>query len=156
MDAIDAIWIPAQEPEFVIQAPLKDRVIFIHAIAIIRFSETSGGYYYDVVRFEYEVTKSSRDWSWQPGWKAWISAHDDVGTEYIDLGGAYRVSRMRDRMEGEYDFTAPPPQATWLDFVFHTDKTFWTQPEYRLRITLPLPEVTLEQWTAMTRKYSLR
>jgi hypothetical protein len=153
VDAIDAIWTPVNEPEFVIQAPLKDRVIFIHAIAIIRFSETTGGY--DVVRFEYDVTKSSKDWNWQPGWGAWISAHDDIGTDYLDLGGARGVSRMRDRMEGESDFTAPPPQATWLDFVFHTDLAVWKQPEYRLRIVLPLPVVTLDQWTSMTCKYRI-
>lgn len=149
---MDATWTSDSAHGVTIRSPLKDRVISIRAIAVLAFSEVADSMY-DVVRFEYGVEKRPEVATWEPGWGAWVSAHDDVGTEYIDLGGACGVSQDGNSMEGEYDFTAPPLEATWMDLVFHGDTNIWTQPEYRVRIVLPLPVVTLAEWTSLTEKY---
>jgi hypothetical protein len=152
---MDATWTSDRDQAVTIRSALKDRVISIRAIAVLAFSELCDTMY-DVVRFEYGVEKLPEAATWEPGWGAWVSAHDDVGTEYMDLGGACGVSQDGNVMEGAYDFTAPPREATRLELVFHGDRDVWMQPEYRVRIVLPLPVVTLDAWTSLTQKYWIR
>ncbi|MGI8826178.1 MAG: hypothetical protein ACR2JC_11145 [Chloroflexota bacterium] len=151
-------WDTSSEAGAVIHSVLLGRVVLVHVIAVLPD--------YNIVRFEYEVVPGAEPpppdgadpepWTaWESRNHWWVTADDDLGTEYDDTGGAYRNSPDGSRAEGELDlYPIPPSAATWLNITFHGgDVHRADHPRYILRASLPLPTLSLKEWTSLTRRY---
>jgi hypothetical protein len=152
----DGLWDP--QTGVVIPDVLPERALYIHCLVAMAK--------YDVVRFEYELIPGEEPpppegaapdaraaWEARAHW--WVTARDNLGNDYDDRGGTYRNAPDGSRAEGELDlYSVPSSDAVWLDITFHRgDANSADHPRYTLRANLPLPDVTLEEWTSLTRKY---
>ena len=132
-----------------IYSPLGDHVDRIRVIAVLRE--------WNEVRVEYEHERLTEGDPADYG--HWVSARDDVGTEYDHTGGGAGVRPDGRTVEGEFDIRpAPPPEASWFELIFHwyANVAGADFPPYALRVPLPLPEVRFEEWVEMTRRYWMR
>lgn len=70
-----------------------------------------------------------------PGTRWELSGSDDLGNEYLSVGGASGLSHDRERTEGVESMQLPDPSATYLDLVLESGVE--TGPRHVLRIEPP-------------------
>lgn len=78
-------------------------------------------------------------WPWTEYFPFW-DGRDDVGTEYMDYGGACAWDENGAIIDATYSLSPPPPEgAKWFELVWCTPSEEW---EDSIRLDLPLPAST--------------
>lgn len=158
MSEPDAVWTPGMD--LTLDSIFEWGVVQIRAIVVVAddIEDPESGETTDGLTILYTRTpanipdeyKNADGYVREPwAFQLQVQGLDDLGTEYSDSGG----SSGPDWSERDIEPTPPTSSARWIDFTFTSVKNRETGPRFTLRVNLPLPRITGEEWRKLVQPF---